>query len=134
MRILHTRTHILIRETFIDGQIFWFWGFCCFHLDGFAHSAVTEGMDAGRDQGSACACARLRVFVVEAYFKFDHVQSHSINKIVLRAVVQKRPRRAAKAQTICFAMTCGQMQLRTLPLWSGAQGGRGLQMYICASA
>ena len=73
-----------------------------------------------------CVCARVRVCVVEAHFLFENFQGYSIDKIVLRTVVQKRWRSAAKAQAFCFASSGGEIQLKTLHAPSGAQGGRGL--------
>ena len=80
-------------------------------LEGFAYSAATEGVDAGRDKGSASvyrACEScVRVCVVEARFMFEHFQGHSVHKIVLCTVVQKPWRSVAKAQTLCFASSRG---------------------------
>ena len=67
-----------------------------------------------RQRKCECACARLRICVVEARFLFEMFQGYSIDKIVLRTVVQKRWRSAAKAQTLCFASSGGSIQLKTL--------------------
>ena len=72
------------------------------------------------------SCVGVRVCVVEARFRFENFEGHSIDKIVLCTVAQKRWRSVAKAQTICFASIRGSMLLKTLHAPSGAQGGRGL--------